>query len=284
LLPIDARRGTPYYENATRKGLIEGGFLWQHHRFADERTARVAEVLLACPTRLHERSVPIALYDLGYNLGIARRLYPTLDISRASFRYDEIARAWNRDQLRLLGAALDAASDAAASADLAAREASGVRRHDEALRQECDELLHELERAATLREQRSVRAHARGSLLSAVALSMGLAACKTRPLGLTDAAPASVDMTMSVPDLVTALCPDGRTALPDIQRGCTCPYGGQVRLVFDSNGLIVSITSPDGGMLPADVAMCLADFFKGYCYPSLANQTKDVMTSHCWVA
>jgi hypothetical protein len=284
LLPIDARRGTPYYENAARKGLIEGGFLWQHHRFADARTARVAEVILACPTRLHERSVPIALYDLGYNLGIARRLYPELDISRASFRYDEIARIWNRDQLRLLGAALDAASDDATAAALAAHEADDVRHHDERLVEECDGWLRDLERAATARERRPVRAHARGSLLSAVALSMGLAACKTRPLGLTDAAPPPfMDMATSSPDLALAECPDGRQPSPELPI-CTCPYGGQIRLVFDANGVVVSMSSPDGMMLPPDVAMCLSDFFKGYCYPSLANQTKDVMTSHCWVA
>src|SRR5207248_1576302 len=74
LLPIDARAGTAYFERARRRGLMEGGLLWRHHRFEDARTGRAAAVILSMPTRLVERSPPIALYDLGYNLGIARRL------------------------------------------------------------------------------------------------------------------------------------------------------------------------------------------------------------------
>jgi hypothetical protein len=34
------------------------------------------------PTRLEEYSVPVALYDLGYNLGVARRFVSGADVER----------------------------------------------------------------------------------------------------------------------------------------------------------------------------------------------------------
>jgi len=70
----------PYFERVRRRGLLEGGTLCQRYRFADSRTALLAEALLGFPTRLEEYSVPVALYDLGYNLGVARRLLPGADV------------------------------------------------------------------------------------------------------------------------------------------------------------------------------------------------------------
>jgi hypothetical protein len=43
------------------RGLLEGGLLLRRYRFADARTARLAEAITSFPTRLEEHSVPIAL-------------------------------------------------------------------------------------------------------------------------------------------------------------------------------------------------------------------------------
>jgi hypothetical protein len=182
LLPIDVRAGTAYFERAARRGLLEGHFLYRKYRFEDDRTAQVARVLLALPTRLEERSVPVALYDLGYNLGVARRLLPDVasrvpDLER---EYFEVANAWNRDQTRMLEAAIEAAATGdAAVAELIEREASWVERHDGALLATCDRALDRLEREATAARGSPARAHARGRLLAA-ALSMSVAACGSR--------------------------------------------------------------------------------------------------------
>src|SRR4029077_2689624 len=101
-LPIDVRAGSAYFERVRRRGLIEGGALCQRYRFADPRTALLAEALLGFPTRLEEYSVPVALYDLGYNLSIARRLLPEADVGDASATYYQVAERWNRDQIQLL--------------------------------------------------------------------------------------------------------------------------------------------------------------------------------------
>jgi hypothetical protein len=286
LLPIDARAGTRYFDRAQQRGLMEGGFLWRHYRFEDERTARVADVVISMPTRLVERSVPIALYDLGYNLGIARRLQPDADLAWAQSAYTRIADAWNRDQLRLLRAAVAAAPLGAAPVEeLKREEAPRVRAHDEALVAECDGLLAAVERAVSTAQRRAVRAHARGQILSSVALAMGLASCRTPPWpGTAPDAAASVpgpDLAAG-PDL-SSPCPEGRMPEPDIPM-CLCPHGAPVRITFDDHGVVASVTAADGSPLPPDVKMCLDDFFKSYCFPSLAGMTKDVLSSHCWVA
>jgi hypothetical protein len=182
LLPIDVRAGTTYFERAASRGLLEGNFLYRTYRFEDKRTERVARVLLALPTRLEERSVPVALYDVGYNLGIARRLIPDvrLLVGEIEETYRKIANAWNADQIRLILAAMDAAdSGDSAVEELIAREAPLVERHDRALLDACDEALARLEREVTLARGRPARAHARGRLLAA-ALSMSVAACGDR--------------------------------------------------------------------------------------------------------
>jgi hypothetical protein len=291
LLPIDARAGTRYFELAQRRGLMEGGFLWRHYRFADARTSLVAELITSLPTRLVERSVPIALYDLGYNLGIAQRLAPATELGRAATEYARLSAAWNRDQLRLLEAAVAAAQRGPeAVAELRRDEAARVRAHDEALVAECDALVVAVERAVARAARREVRAHARGRILSSVALAMGVAACRTPP-----GTAASVDAAMPAPSLplpdlrqppaadLANPCPAGRMAATDVPM-CLCPYGAAVRITFDKNGVVVAVAAADGSALPASVQSCLDDFFKSYCYPSLANTTKDVLSSHCWVA
>jgi hypothetical protein len=273
LLPIDARAGTAYFERAQKRGLMEGGFLWRHYRFEDARTERAADVILSMPTRLVERSPPIALYDLGYNLGIARRLLGHEDDGS----YARISEAWNADQLRLLQAACEAA-ERGDTGELKARERDRVRAHDEALVAECDRLLAELERAVSRTQRRSVEVHARGRILSSVALAMGLAACRTQPFTLPPPDAGSVGGDLA------ATCPGARMPAPQIPM-CLCPFGsGTIRVTIDGTGVVVALSASDGSPLPPDVQSCLDALFKDYCYPSLAGTTQEVMSSHCWVA
>lgn len=182
LLPIDVRAGTVYFERAACRGLLEGNFLYRKYRFEDGRTERVARVLLSLPTRLEERSVPVALYDVGYNLGVARRLVPAvrLLVDELERAYRGIANAWNADQARVLLAAMDSADTGeAAVRDFVEREAPLVDRNDRALLASCDEVLERLEREVGRARGTTARAHARGRLLAA-ALSMGVAACGSR--------------------------------------------------------------------------------------------------------
>ncbi len=186
LLPIEARPGTRHFARAERLGLLEGGLLLQHYRFVDHRTELVGRVVTALPTRLAERSVPIGLYDLGYNLGIVRRLLPGAALGGFAERYARVAAAWNRDQVRLLREAAAAAGQGAQQVDaLIARERPRVTAHDRALLADCDAALAELEALVSALQRRPVRAHARGKLLGALALSMSLAGCSE---GLPDRA------------------------------------------------------------------------------------------------
>ena len=160
-----------YHERRTR--------VLQHYRFADRRTELLGRVLTSMPTRLAERSVPIALYDLGYNLGIARRLLPAAELDRCVDAYARISVAWNQDQIRLLRLATEAASSASSDrADaLIASERGRVTAHDHALLEACDAALAEVEANVSALGKRPARAHTRGKLLGAVALSMSLAGC-----------------------------------------------------------------------------------------------------------
>jgi hypothetical protein len=183
LLPIEARPGTRYFERAKQLGLLEGGFLLQHYRFVDRRTELLGRVVTSMPTRLAERSVPIALYDLGYNLGVARRLLPEAKLDRYAQEYARITAAWNRDQLRLLRQAADAARtlDSATVEALIERERGRVTEHDRALIEACDDALLQVEAVVSALRARTVRAHTRGKLLGTLALSMSLAGCSSHP-------------------------------------------------------------------------------------------------------
>jgi anaerobic magnesium-protoporphyrin IX monomethyl ester cyclase len=179
LLPIEVRAGTTYFRAAARRGLVEGGLLGWHYRFADVRTERMAEIITSFPTRLAERSVPIALYDLGYNLGIARRLLPELDITAQAATFARVTAAWNTDQLRVLrgAAAVAAASDQDAPKTFIDEEMPRVTRLDRLLIADADTAMTELERMVSRMRRRRVSAHARGRLLGSVAFSMSVAAC-----------------------------------------------------------------------------------------------------------
>ncbi|HEY7371892.1 MAG TPA: radical SAM protein [Polyangia bacterium] len=308
LLPIDVRTGTRYHERAARRGLVEGSFLWRRYRFEDPRTEVLAEVITGLPSRLEEHSVPLALYDLAYNLGIARRLAPGLPLAREVETYARVSDAWNADQLRILEAAvgLAAAGDRAAARRFVAAEKPGVRRFDQALMEEATEALRAVETAVRASGRRQARVHARGQLLSAVAFSMALAGC-SRPLASGDGgrdAGTTYDLG-GVVDVGGGY--DGRTApeVPIVDAACTpdntnptdagfrfddvnnCLSAGcgfvPVTARFDSDGRLVGVDGIDGGTLTPDVVECLVGTFSGHCYPSLAGTTQ-MITSHCWIA
>ena len=300
LLPIDVRAGTTYHVRAERRGLLEGGFLWRRYRFEDPRTAVLAEVITGLPSRLEEHSVPLALYDLAYNLGIARRLLPALPLAREAETYARVSDAWNADQLRILEAAVRIASDGdmAAARRFVADEEPRVRRFDRGLLDETEEALRVVEAAVRASGRRAARAHTRGQLLSAVAFSMALAGC-SRPLasgsdgGASDAPPPPIevgglDWHWSAPEVPIqdgACRSDPRDAGPPFDLD-TC-FGGcvpqQVTARFDSDGRIVAIDGVDGGTLAPDVVACLLGSFSSTCYPTLAGTTQ-TLTGHCWIA
>ena len=183
LLPIDVRAGTTYHDRAERRGLLEGGFLWRRYRFADPRTAVLAEVITGLPSRLEEHSVPLALYDLAYNLGVARRLVPGLVLAHETESYARISDAWNADQLRILEAAMQLASRATwrRRARSPPNRSPACGGSIAALMEDAKDALRAVEEAVRAKGRRHARVHTRGQLLSAVAFSMALAGCG-RPL------------------------------------------------------------------------------------------------------
>jgi hypothetical protein len=297
LLPIDVRAGTTYHARAESRGLLEGGFLWRRYRFEDPRTAVLAEVVTGLPSRLEEHSVPLALYDLAYNLGIARRLIPALPLAREAETYARVSDAWNADQLRILDAAVRIASDAdlAAARRFVLDEDARVRRFDRALLDETEAALRAVEGAVRANGSKAARAHTRGQLLSAVAFSMALAGC-SRPL-------ASADGGRDAPGIAEVAGTDWRWTAPEVsvQDGpcktdpadagfrfwddrCSNGCGSTpVAARFDSDGRIVAIDGVDGGTLAPDVVACLIGSLSGYCYPNLAGTTQ-TLTGHCWIA
>jgi hypothetical protein len=302
LLPIDVRAGSKYFERVRSRGLLEGGLLWRRYRFADPRTARLAEAITAFPTRLEEHSVPIALYDLGYNLGIARRLVPEAATDELVLAYRSVTERWNADQLRVLrGAAAAAeASDPRAVARFVEEERGRVRALDTELRAACAGALRAVERAVSRARRSQVRVHTRGQLLSTVALSMALAACSSQqrleprdgaaePPAL-DAAVPGIDAGIVV-DLGPGLasCGDGgpvtgppATSLP--ASVCFCGIPGSVDVTFDSAGMPIEVTLSDGGAVPDTVRACVLRAIGSYCYPSLAGTSQPIAAGHCWIA
>jgi len=315
LLPIDVRAGTTYHARAERRGLLEGGFLWRRYRFEDPRTAVLAEVVTGLPSRLEEHSVPLALYDLAYNLGIARRLLPALPLARETATYARVSDAWNADQLRILEAAIRLAADGdlAAARRFAADQDACVRRFDEALMEETAEALRAVEAAVRASGRRHARAHTRGQLLSAVAFSMALAGC-SRPLEskadggdapVAADAPLAIDgpLFIDAPGIIDVAGIDYHFMAPEVRisdAACqtnptdagfafdlsTC-FGGcgrtQVEAHFDADGRLVAIDGVDGGTVAPDVVACLLGTFSAYCYPNLAGTTQ-TLTGHCWIA
>lgn len=289
LLPIEARPGTIYHRRASARGLIEGGPLWPVYRFEDPRSFLIGEVITKLPTRLIERSVPIALYDLAWALGVTRRLAPEVDIHAEADVYARVSEAWNADQIRMLRAAAAAALEGeGAIAQLIASERPVVRAHDDALLHRCDDALAVVEQALSRLHRRPVRAHARGRLLGALAMSMGLAAaCSPDQRQPADA--AVMQPADAPPDALPACADQDRMSRYwDDQATCQCagtdesnPY---LQVVFDENGELVSVASQDGSPLPADIESCILDMLGAYCYPAWAGTTQSVPSCHVWIA
>jgi hypothetical protein len=291
LLPIEARPGTVYHRRAAARGLIEGGMLWPVYRFDDERAFLVAEVLTSLPSRLAERSVPIALYDLAWALGVGRRLVPEADLSGPAATYAAVTTAWNADQVRLLRAALAAARSGRPEIDaLLADERAIVRAHDDALLARADSALVDVERSVSAIRRKPVRAHARGRLLGELAFTMALAsACgsSSQPnadASVVDAAPADA----ATPDAAGACADPNRTpsSVFPSEAGCTCNTAGTpfVRATFDADGVVTGMTDENGNPLPAGVEQCLLALVGMHCYPSMAGMTQTFMTCHAWIA
>jgi hypothetical protein len=283
LLPIEVRAGTSYFRAAAQRGLVEGGFLHWHYRFVDERTELMGEMLTSFPTRLAERSVPIALYDLGYNLGIARRLLPEVNVDRHVATFARVAAAWNRDQIRVLRAAAEVAKgrDRTLARAFVRGEMDRVSAADRALRDACDTAMRDVEACVSRFRRRPVQAHARGQLLGAVAFSMSIAACG----GLRDDLPgsstptatdasatpdasghsgASSDSNASADDVVNAAGVDGSDGASDgLSSGDSAPTDSSGATTSDGATVVCTdrdaAASPSGSgyMLPTD-AICLS--------------------------
>ena len=279
LLPIEARPGTVYHRRASVRGLIEGGPLWPAYRFEDERSFLIGEVIARLPTRLVERSVPIALYDLAWALGVARRLAPEVRIDPSI--YAAVTAAWNADQLRVLRAAVAAAPHGRDAIDaLIAREQAYVRAHDEALIRACDDAIREIERAVSAIHRRAVRAHARGRLLGGLAFAMGLSsAChsdRVTPDATVDVAPIDAPAVCADPNRMIGDLPGGYI----IDQDCTCGMGPYlVEVMFNERGEITAINAGNEML-----ERCLLDLVASYCYPSYAGQTASFTTCHLWIA
>jgi hypothetical protein len=288
LLPIEARPGTVYHRRAAARGLIEGGPLWPAYHFEDERTFLVGELITKLPTRLVERSVPIALYDLAWAIGVARRLAPEIDVAHAIDTYAHVTRAWNADQIRVLRAAVGAAAQGrAATTRLLEQEQSIVRAHDDVLLRRCDDAVRDVERAVSALHRRDVRAHTRGRLLGGLAFTMGLAACSPEARSVDASVPADVTIDV-VPD-APWVCADG-TKMPagypsSISYDCNCiTTPTAVRVTFNDRGEIVAVTYQNGDPLPPIVEQCFLDLVKDYCYPTYASTTEVLSTCHSWIA
>ena len=288
LLPIEARPGTVYHQRAAARGLIEGGPLWPAYRFDDERSFLIGEVITRLPTRLVERSIPIALYDLAWALGVARRLAPTVDITAGLEIYARVTEAWNADQIRLLRAAASAAPEGRdAIEQLIARELPVVTAHDTALLRACDDALEQVERALSAFTRRPVRAHTRGRLLGSLAFSMGLAAaaCSPNKGASTDA--SVVDTTSPDAPWTCADSTHTPSTIGPLTNDCTCitpKATTQVQYTFDGNGLLVSVSDQSGNPLPQNIQQCFLDLVAGYCFPAYAGTVQHSYTCHMWIA
>ena len=146
------------------------------------RTALLAEALLGFPTRLEEYSVPVALYDLGYNLGIARRLLPASDIREPIDIYSDVTARWNADQMRLLRAAAAAAAsgERARVRELISAQGDRVRRLDDELRAQTAGALALVERIASRARGATVRSQ-RARAAAVGGRAVGGARCLRRP-------------------------------------------------------------------------------------------------------
>ena len=255
------------------------------------------------PTRLEEYSVPVALYDLGYNLGIAQRLMPEARVEDARAIYASVTARWNADQIRVLraAAAVAAVGDRAAIRRFIDGEQPRVRALDDELRALCAAALRAVESAASRAHGVPVRAHARGRLISAFAFSAALAACQ-RPLldgrdagsrGGPDAVAIDVGADGTITPLDVSVSTDGTMTYPDGRMadyqdgGLDWPIGcGEVQaeVTFDANGMATTVTLVDAGTMSDQALACVTARLSQYCYPSYAGTTQTLISHHFWIA
>jgi hypothetical protein len=177
-----------------------------------------------------------------------------------------------------------------------------VRALDEALLAACDRAVEAVERAVSRARRQTVRAHARGRLLSALAIAMVSGACDhdTLPIGdtINDSgvgAPidASTDASAPVADLARDLTVRdlyGSCEQDYVNSGELCArcgtYDGSIyatmNVTFDAAGRATSVTG-DGYVLTKALADCYLTYLSMYCYPSLASSTHKV-TAYCFIA
>ena len=300
------RAGSRYFERVRARGLLEGGLLCWRYRFEDPRTALLAEALTGLPTRLEEYSVPVALYDLGYNLGVARRFVSGADVEEACDVYRDVTARWNVDQIRVLRAAAAVAANGT-RADIAAfvnAEAAGVRALDDELRADAIGPWLRSSGRHHGRTARRVRAHARGRLISAMTLSVALArlrpsahaerrrnvAAQTRADGRDAAGTRASSISYrSRPSTSTRpRCAGGGLVesdwLPGGPGACGPCAEAQAEVTFDARGVPGRVRPVDGGVFTDQALDCLQRLLAGYCYPSYANTTQMLISHHCWVA
>ncbi|HTL35565.1 MAG TPA: hypothetical protein VL326_20695, partial [Kofleriaceae bacterium] len=277
-----------YHRRASARGLIEGGPLLPLYRYEDDRSLALGRVITGLPTRISERSVPIALYDLAWAVGVARRLAPQLDVAAGVDTYARVTAAWNADQIRVLRAATLAAREGMAAADeLVTREQAVVRAHDEALMRACDSALEDVERALSALHRRPVRAHTRGRMLAALSVSMSLAACAPEDRRMTDAA-VDVGFMDAMPDALPACVDPARSSTNYNWGACECfgqlGSGTVLQITFNERGEVTAITYFDGTPLPETVERCALDLLAQYCYPTFASSTQQLAACFTWIA
>jgi hypothetical protein len=292
LMPLDVRAGTALHARVSRLGLLEGHFLLPRVRFVDPRTEMLARILAAFPSRFAVRSPPLALYDLGYNAGIARRLFPELDLQRVRTTYERVSSAWNEDQLRVLRLAMSAARslDEQRLLALVTEERPRVARLDAALVRACDAELELVERWVSELRGHRVRAHRRSAMLAGVALSMALAACSTShermgDAGATDAGPEAAVLDAAGDAGVCALGEAAQPFLDCSQVASECaPDISSVRVDIGEDGAATAVhLDTDAGPTSGEIEACILEMLAGYCYPSHAGETLTVMP-YCWIA
>lgn len=290
LLPLEVRAGTSLFRAAERRGLVEGGVLLWSYRFADAQTERFARALLSLPTRLAERSVPIALYDLAYHVGIATRLLPEGDFRASLATFDRISAEFGADQVALLRrlVALVDDRDEAALETAIANERMRLALFDRALVAACDRAVLDVAAEVSRITRSEAKPHMRSKLLGAVAFAMTLAACsKEQPEPPLDASIVDLGAVDLGADDLGA---DDAGARPDacfasdlrrIECDCSIP---EYIVTFDADGRATEVTlGGDGGALEASARECALRYLALSCYPSFAS-SEQTFSSHCWLA
>ena len=77
---------------------------------------------------------------------------------------------------------------------------------------------------------------------------------------------------------------EARPAIDFFPTICGCATPGSVDVTFDSVGIPVDLSLPDGGTLPDAVRACVLGAIGSYCFPSVAGTSQSLTGAHCWIA